>query len=349
MFFRKKESLVGLDIGSHTVKVVEVEPLPGGGHRLVNFGISEPLHEAIVDGEIMDRQLVTDAIANLLETRGIKTRSVVAAVSGRAVIVKKIAMQTLSQEDAQQAILWEAEQHVPYDINDVSLDFEVLGPLPNDPKQQQVLLVAAKKDMVLSFADLIREAGLTPVVIDVDSFAIQNALSANYDFGPAEVVAILNLGSEITNINITQGGVPYFTKDLQVGGDTFIDAVQRRYNVTRDVAAAALRGQRADLDVVPLVEQACESLATALERAQAYLRTTGETGPISRLMLCGGGALTPGLVPFLESRFSVPTEVANPLARIQYDAALFGDKDPAGVAPFLTVGVGLALRKVGDK
>jgi len=349
MFFRKKESLVGLDIGSHTVKVVEVEPLPGGGHRLVNFGISEPLHEAIVDGEIMDRQLVTDAIVNLLESRGIKTRSVVAAVSGRAVIVKKIAMQTLSQEDAQQAILWEAEQHVPYDINDVSLDFEVLGPLPADPKQQQVLLVAAKKDMVLSFADLIREAGLTPVVIDVDSFAMQNALCANYDFAPDEVVAIVNLGSEITNINIMQGGVPYFTKDLQVGGDTFLDAVQRRHNVTREVAAAALRGTRADLDVVPLVEQACESLATALERAQAYLRTTGETGPISRLMLCGGAALTPGLVPFLEARFSVPTEVANPLARIQYDPALFGDKDPATVAPFLTVGVGLALRKVGDR
>jgi type IV pilus assembly protein PilM len=349
MFFRKKESLIGLDIGSHTVKVVEIESQPGGGHRLVNFGISEPLHEAIVDGEIMDRQLVTDAIANLLESRGIKTRSVVAAVSGRAVIVKKIAMQSLSQEDAQQAILWEAEQHVPYDINDVSLDFEVLGQLPADPKQQQVLLVAAKKDMVLSFADLIREAGLTPLIIDVDSFAIQNALAANYDFAPGEVVAILNLGSEITNINITQNGVPYFTKDLQVGGDTFIDAVQRRYNVTREVAAAALRGQRADLDVVPLVEQACESVATALERAQAYLRTTGETGPISRLMLCGGGSLTPGLVPFLEARFSVPTEIANPLARIQYDPALFAGKEASQVAPFLTVGVGLALRKVGDK
>jgi type IV pilus assembly protein PilM len=258
-------------------------------------------------------------------------------------------MQSLSQEDAHQAILWEAEQHVPYDINDVSLDFEVLGELPSDPKQQQVLLVAAKKDMVLSFADLIREAGLTPLIIDVDSFAIQNALTANYDFAPGEVVAILNLGSEITNINITQSGVPYFTKDLQVGGDTFIDAVQRRYNVTREVAAAALQGQRADLDVVPLVEQACESLATAIERAQAYLRTTGETGPISRLMLCGGASLTPGLVPFLESRFSVPTEIANPLARIQYDPALFGDKEPSQVAPFLTVGVGLALRKVGDK
>jgi len=348
MLFAKKQSLIGLDIGSHTVKAVEIEAQPGGGHRLVNFGISEPLHEAIVDGEIMDRQLVTDAIANLLETRGIKTRSVVAAVSGRAVIVKKITMQNLNQDDARQAILWEAEQHVPYDINDVSLDFEVLGPAA-DGKQQQVLLVAAKKDMVLSFADLIREAGLTPVVIDVDSFAIQNALSANYDFAPGEVIAILNVGSEITNINIVQNGVPYFTKDLQIGGASFVDAVQRRYNVTREVAAAALAGQRADLDVAPVVEQTCESLATALERAQAYLRTTGETGPIARIMLAGGGSLTPGLVPFLETRFSVPTEIANPLARVQYDPALFGDKDPSQVSPFLTVGVGLALRKAGDK
>jgi len=348
MFFQKKQSLIGLDIGSHTVKAVEIESLPNGQHRLVNFGISEPLHEAIVDGEIMDRQLVTDAIANLLETRGIKTRSVVAAVSGRAVIVKKITMQNLNQDDARQAILWEAEQHVPYDINDVSLDFEVLGPAA-DGKQQQVLLVAAKKDMVLSFADLIREAGLTPVVIDVDSFAIQNALSANYDFAPGEVIAILNVGSEITNINIVQNGVPYFTKDLQIGGASFIDAVQRRYNVTREVASAALAGQRADLDVAPVVEQTCESLATALERAQAYLRTTGETGPIGRIMLAGGGSMTPGLVPFLESRFSVPTEIANPLARVQYDPALFGDKDPSTVTPFLTVGVGLALRKAGDK
>ena len=152
-------------------------------------------------------------------------------------------MNKLSAEDAQQAIVWEAEQHVPYDINDVSLDFEILGDAPQDDKQMQVLLVAAKKDMVLTFADLIREAGLSPVVIDVDSFAIQNALSANYDFAPDEVIAILNVGAEITNINIVQNGVPYFTKDLQLGGHTFVDAVQRRYNVSQDQAIQAVRGE----------------------------------------------------------------------------------------------------------
>jgi type IV pilus assembly protein PilM len=350
MLFGKKQSLVGLDIGSHTIKAVELETASNRNHRLINWGISQPLAEAIVDGEIMDRQLVTDAISNLLESRGVKSKNVVAAVSGRAVIVKKITMNKLSAEDAQQAVYWEAEQHVPYDINDVSLDFEILGPAPNDPKQMQVLLVAAKKDMVMSFSDLIREAGLNPVMVDVDSFAAQNALEANYDFGPDEVLAILNVGSEITNINILQGGVPYFTKDLQVGGDTFIEAAMRKFSLSQSEAAATVRGESGSgLEIQPVIEQACEGLATALERAQTYLRTAGEAGPVSRIMLCGGSALTPGVAEFLNRRFNVPCEVANPLARIAYDPGLFAGQDVMKVAPLLTVGIGLGLRRLGDK
>src|SRR5438128_104194 len=245
MLFGRKQSLVGLDIGSHTIKAVELEGESSRNYRMTRWGISAPLGEAIVDGEIMDRQLVTDAISNLLETRGIKSKTVVAAVSGRAVIVKKILMNRLAPEDAQQAVYWEAEQHVPYDINDVSLDFEILGPAPNDPKQMQVLLVAAKKDMVMSFSDLIRDAGLTPFIVDVDSFAVQNAVEANYDFNPSEVAAILNIGSEITNIDIVQAGIPYFTKDLQLGGNTFIEAAQRKFNLSQVEAGAAVRGEAA--------------------------------------------------------------------------------------------------------
>src|SRR5438876_576592 len=350
MLFGKKQSLVGLDIGSHSVKAVELETQSGKGHRLVNWGISQPLGEAIVDGEIMDRQLVTDAITNLLESRGIKSKSVVAAVSGRAVIVKKITMNKLSAEDAQQAVYWEAEQHVPYDINDVSLDFEILGPAPNDPKQMQVLLVAAKKDMVMSFSDLIREAGLQPLIVDVDSFAAQNALETNYDFASSEVIAILNIGAEITNINIMQAGVPYFTKDLQVGGNTFIESAQRKFNLSQSEAAAAVRGESGGgLEMTPVVEQVCESVATALERAQVYLRTSNEAGALSRVMLCGGAALTPGVAEFLNRRFGVPADIANPLSRIAYDPGLFAGQDVMKVAPFLTVGIGLALRRLGDK
>ena len=350
MLFGKKQSLVGLDIGSHTIKAVELESQANKSWRLTRWGISAPLAEAIVDGEIMDRQLVTDAISNLFESRGIKARNVVAAVSGRAVIVKKITMNRLSAADAQQAVYWEAEQHVPYDINDVSLDFEIVGPAPNDPKQMQVLLVAAKKDMVMSFGDLIREAGLSPVVVDVDSFAAQNALEANYDFAPEEVVAILNIGAEMTNINIIQAGVPYFTKDLQVGGTTFVEAAQRKFNLSQAEAAAAVRGESgSSLELAPVIDQACEGLATARERAQAFLRTSGEAGAISRIMLCGGSALTPGVPEFMQRRFGVTTEIANPLARVTYDPALFAGQDVMKVAPLLTVGIGLALRRVGDK
>jgi type IV pilus assembly protein PilM len=350
MLFGKKQTLVGLDIGSHTIKAVELEAQSNKTYRLAHWGISPPLAEAIVDGEIMDRQLVTDAISNLLDSRGIRSRQVVAAVSGRAVIVKKILMNKLAPEDAKQAVYWEAEQHVPYDVNDVSLDFEILGPAPNDPKQMQVLLVAAKKDMVLSFSDLIREAGLTPLIVDVDSFAAQNALEANYDFGPDEVVAILNIGAEITNIDITKGGVPYFTKDLQLGGNTFVEATQRKFNLSQSEAAAVVRGESSvGLEVAPVIESACDSLAIALDRAQAYLRTAGEAGSVTRIVLCGGSALTPGLVDFLNRRFNVPAEIANPLSRISYDPALFAGQDVLKVAPLLTVGIGLALRRLGDK
>jgi type IV pilus assembly protein PilM len=350
MLFGKKQALVGLDIGSHTIKAVELESQPNRTHRLTRWGLSAPLAEAIVDGEIMDRQLVVDAIGNLLESREIKSRSVVAAVSGRAVIVKKITMNKLSADDAQQAVYWEAEQHVPYDINDVSLDFEILGPAPNDPKQMQVLLVAAKKEMVTAFGDLIREAGLDPVMVDVDAFAAQNALEASYDFGAQDVVAILNIGAEITNINIIQAGVPYFTKDLQLGGHTLIEAAQRRFNLSQAEAAAAVRGESGShLELTPVIEQACEGLATALERAQAYLRTSGEAGGVTRIMVCGGAGLTPGLPEFLGRRFGVPAEIANPLARVSYDPAVFAGQDVHKVAPLLTVGIGLALRRVGDK
>ena len=270
MFFGKKQSLIGLDIGSHTVKVAELESHPKRGHRLVNWGISAPLAEAIVDGEIMDRQLVVDAISNLLESRSITTRNVVAAVSGRAVIVKKITMNKLSAEDAQQAVYWEAEQHVPYDINDVSLDFEILGPAPNDPKQMQVLLVAAKKDMVMAFSDLMREAGLNPLIVDVDSFAAQNALDANYEFGPEEVVATLNVGSgdhEHQHHAVRRRT----TKDLQIGGSSFTEA-SSVFSLSQAEAATA---SRASHDIVPVIEQACEGRDRARARA-AYLGTAGE-------------------------------------------------------------------------
>src|SRR5262245_58469355 len=262
--FGKKKSTVGLDIGSSSIKVVEIAH-DRSGDRLVNFGISEPLSEAIVDGEIMDRQLVHEAITNLMESRQIKNRTVSTAVSGRAVIVKKILMDRLSEEDAKEAIQWEAEQHVPYDINEVSLDFQIMNPNV-DQKKMQVLLVAAKKEMVANHAEIIREAGLEPRIIDVDSFAIQNAVEANYDLAADEVVALVNIGAEITNVNIVQNQIPHFTKDLSIGSNSFVEGIQRRHNVSQADALNALRGRGAGgLDVASVVQTTCEDLSVQLD------------------------------------------------------------------------------------
>jgi len=341
--FGKKKSTVGLDIGSSSIKVVEIAH-DRSGDRLVNFGVSEPLSEAIVDGEIMDRQLVQEAISNLIESRQIRNRVVTTAVSGRAVIVKKILMDRLSEEDAKEAIQWEAEQHVPYDINDVSLDFQIINPNV-DQKKMQVLLVAAKKDMIQNHADIIREAGLTPVIIDVDSFAIQNCVEMNYDLRPDEVVALVNIGAEITNVNIVEDQVPHFTKDLSVGSNAFVEGIQRRYNVSQAEALSALRG-RGDgpIDVASIVQATCEDLSVQIDRAIAYLKSAGDAERVDRILLSGGSARVPGLAEFLNGRHQVPVDVVNPMQRLLVDSGLFNGDSPESVAPVLTVAIGLALR-----
>jgi len=348
VIFKKQRSVVGVDLGSHTIKAVELQSTPAGP-RLVNFGVSEPLSEAIVDGEIIDRELVLEAIRKLFETRHFKSRNVVSSVSGRAVIVKKIAMDRLGEAEARQAIVWEAEQHVPYDVNDVVLDFEILDP-QGEGKQMEVLLVAAKKDLVLSHADLLREAGLTPVIIDIDSFAIQNAVEMNYTLEESEMIALVNVGAELTNINVVRGGKPIFTKDLQLGGNNIEEALQRKQNLTQSEAQAVVQGRSpAKPEYADTIKSAFEPLATGIERAASFVASGTDNEKIARIFLSGGCARVDGLKSFLETRHQVPVEIVNPTNRIPYDPSVFGSVDPEAIAPSLTVGMGLALRSMGAK
>ncbi len=346
--FKRKKSSVGLDIGSGSVKVVELEERPEG-IALVNFGVAELLPEAIVDGEIMDRQAVVDAIRNVFEERGIANKHVATAVSGRALIVKKILMDRLSEEDARETIHWEAEQHVPYDVTDVVLDFQILK-TDVGPKQMQVLLVAAKKEMLNVHSDIIREAGLTPDLIDVDAFAVQNALEANYDFTPEDVLAFINIGAELTNVSIVKDGIPHFTKDLALGGHTVAEAIQREHGLSQDESYRALRGDsEGSYDITQLVKVACDDLVVTLDRALAYLKTSEEAGDLDRILVSGGSSSLPGLQELLSEKFNVPVDIANPLLRISHEPSAFVSRDPAREAAALTVAIGLALRKVGSE
>ena len=343
MFSKKQRPFVGLDIGSSSVKVVEIRQ-ENGGKRLVKFGISEPISDAVVDGEIVDRDHVARVIKDLFSNKHITPRCVVSSVSGRAVMVKKITMDRLSPEDASEAVLWEAEQHLPFEIADVALDYQILDS-NKDPKLMDVLLVAAKREMIHAHTDMIRQAGLTPLLIDVDYFAIQNALEANYDLSNEHTVGLVNVGLELTNINVFKAGIPLVTKDLSVGVRNFVEVFQKKHSVENKTAAAALKGEwPEESEVSQVVREVAEDIATALERSLAYLRTSGEAESADRLLVSGGGAKLPGLVAFLAERFNAEVEVANPLRKIPYDESLFDEGAVEDVAPVLTVGVGLALR-----
>jgi type IV pilus assembly protein PilM len=344
--FRKRRSanLVGIDIGSNSIKLVELEHTKDGGVRLVRF-VREPLlPEAIVDSEIIDRQSVVETIQNLFEEHKISVRDVASAVSGRAVIVKKIWMDRVADEDARDAILWEAEQHIPYDIQDVTLDFQILRSEP-DQKQMEVLLVAAKKEMINEHADILREAGLRPSIIDVDAFAVQNAVMASYEFEENEVVAIVDVGAEESNLNIIQNRIPLYTKDLASGTTVLIDALKREMGWGQEEAEEALTSPPADVDLPELVQEVFEDLAQAIERAGAFLRSSEESEAITRLLISGGGANTPGLAEFLANRLQVPVEIVDPLQSAEIDADRVDIEQWNAQAPQYTVSVGLALRR----
>ncbi len=354
----RKKSLIGLDIGSNVVKCLRLES--GGARPVVTHFAMVPLvPEAIVDGEIMDRDLVIQAIRECAELAHVPNEPVASAVSGRAVIVKKIVMDKMSQTDAKEAIYWEAEQHVPFDIDDISLAFQVLRE-DVGANQMEVLLVAAKKDMILSHADLIRDAGFKPAVIDVASFANQNAwefarLTGAPDEGdeaaPAaggEFVALLDIGGGVTNVNIIRNGVPYFTRDLPVGTARFAEEFQKQIGLTFEQAQAVTRGHLEGVNVdavTELVRTVGAEIYHGLEPSLSYLRAAGEAEGIDRIVISGGGAKLPGLSEFLAGCYEVKAEIADPLSALDWSPEVFGENDPAELSPLLAVTVGLALRK----
>ena len=344
--------------------------------------------EAIVDGEVMDRELVIQAIMDCVEQAALPDEPVASAVSGRAVIVKKIVMDKMEEDEAREAIYWEAEQHVPFDIDDITLDFQILQE-DIGAGQMELLLVAAKKDMILGYAELIRDSGLTPAVIDVASFANQNTWeflaqqpqeaafeSAGEDddegdyegdeqidpftdeleseeaveeeVRQGEFVALLDVGGGVTNVHIVRDGAPYFTRDLPIGTTHFIEEFQKQLGLTYETAQMVAKGNTADVDeqlVAEIVRSVGAEIYQGLEPSLAYLKSSGEADGIDRIVLSGGGAKLPGLSDYLANSYNVPSELADPLAFLDYDPDVFGAQDPDDLSPMLTVGIGLALRK----
>ncbi len=339
----RKKLTVGLDVGSGFVKAVVIDH--GSGTPELAKAVITPLNDtAIVEGEIMDHGIVADAIRQTIAATGVKTRNVVAAVGGRDVIIKRISMERVKEAQARELMRWEAEQHVPFDMDSVELDFHVLDP-EGDGLDMSVLLVAAKRDLVESRQHLLQEAGSAASVIDVDAFALHNAFGANHPDAMAGTVALLNIGNETTNLNILDDGIPVLTRDLAVGTRRFREDLQREQGLSGEDAEEILRA----FDRHPSLENALrlrgEELAVGVERAATFLASSSRMfGQIRAVYACGGGSRVPGLLTWLSERLRVPVQPANALAKIPVrDGALeFLVADE--VAPLLMLPVGLALR-----
>jgi type IV pilus assembly protein PilM len=351
--FRRAKSLVGLDIGSSAVKAVELKP-SGKGYKVTAFG-SEPVPpDSIVDGAIVDGASVAAAIRRLFESRKIQTKDVAASLSGSAVIVKKITLPVMTEAELGESIYWEAEQYIPFDIQDVSLDYQVLD--PGDAasgKTMDVLLVAAKKEKIADYTGVIAQAGRTAVVVDVDAFALQNAFEVNYGVEAGQVVVLLNAGASATNINILQGDQSVFTRDISIGGNAYTEALQRELGLTLEQAEALKRGEPVDgasfEDARPVLRAVTDNVMLEILKTFDFFKATAPSGRIDRIVVSGGASRAEGFVEMLSERFEVPVDVFDPFRKVAFDAARLQVETPAEVAPTAAVAVGLALRRAADR
>ena len=346
------KSVIGLDIGSSSVKAVEVVPR-GNGFELLHLGIATLPHDAIVEGAFLNASAIADAIREAIAKSGSKAKHAAAAVSGHSVIVKKITVPAMTAAELEESIRWEAEQYIPFDVNEVNLDFEILQ-AGDAERPMEVLLVAAKKDLIDDYVNLISEAGLTPSVIDVAGFAVENAFETNYGASADEVIAIVNIGAQTSTINVLANGVPAFTRDVAAGGNQYTAEIQRALTVAFDEAERIKTGERGpeSQDVVPQeVEQAMRAVTNNLvgeiARSLDFFSATAADMRIQRVYLAGGSSRVSGLEAAFKERTGLEIELMNPLARMM-PSNRFESEFLDQVGPSLGVGIGLAMRKVDE-
>jgi type IV pilus assembly protein PilM len=343
--FGRNKTTVGLDIGSGLIKVAVIDHSKKEP-ELVKVAVVPLLADAIVEGEVMDPGIVAEAIQGALAAADVKGTQIVTAVGGRDVIIKKIQIERVKEQQARELMRWEAEQHVPFDMESVELDFQILDPHA-DGVEMSVLLVAAKRELIESKLRILTDAGLDPVVVDVDAFALHNAFEVNYPEAMEGVVALVNIGHEVTNINILDDGVPILTRDITVGTRRFREDLQRERGLTADEAQRMLQGYDRSADLDAVLDGRGEEVAVGIERAAAFLASSSRTGgQVRAIYTCGGGARIPGITDVLANRLRLMVQQANPLANLRVRNGALDGLVTDEVAPLLMLPIGLALRQI---
>jgi len=348
LFSKKSKSTVGLDVGANSIKLVKLDRSKGG-ISLAALGIRELPPEAIVADEVKDREAVIFNIQSLVDQVDPKIKDVVVSISGFGVITDKFTIDKKSGSEAEQAILFEAEQRSPFDVEDVTLDHHVIK-VEEETRKAEILLVAARNEFLNSFVELIIDAGLQPVIVDIDAFAALNAYKYNYEVDPSRTTVLVNLGHDVTNILYLRDGLYHSTRDISSGTREIFNAVQKEFRLNAELASKAVRGEMkdsVDQDMLKAtIISASDEIISGLELAFSYFKTQARVDRIDWMVLSGGGALVPYLPEYLQSKLNVPLEILNPLRNIDFDPEMFQYLSPEKIAPMLAVPVGLAMRKV---
>ncbi len=349
-----KTSVIGLDIGASSVKAVEIAMKSRDkGFELRSLGQASLPSEAIVQGAFLNSSAIVDAIREAIDSGRITGKDVAASVSGHSVIVKRVNLPQMSREELEDQIQWEAEQYIPFDVNEVNLDFQILES-NEDEGQMDVLLVAAKKDLIDDYYQVICEAGLNPVAIDVAGFAIQNAYEANYEQDPEAVVALVNIGAQVVNINVLRNGIPAFTRDIMTGGAQYTEEIQKSLSVSFDEAerikiGGSETGEEMQAVIPQEVEQAMRRVSDAvigeISRSLDFFAATSADARISKVLLSGGGSKIAGFKAAFKDRTGLETAEMNPLAHMLPSKGFEADYLEA-MGPLLAVGIGLATRRI---
>lgn len=352
MLFNRSKPVVGLDIGSSAVKAIELKK-SGRGFKVTAIGVEPVPPDSIVDGAIMDAGAVTDAVRRLLQSSRFKAKDVVASLSGSSVIVKKINLPVMSEADLADSIQWEAEQYIPFDIQDVNLDYQILTPVAERQGTMDVLLVAAKKDKIADYTGVVSAVGKKTVVVDVDAFALQNAFETNYAEDAGKIVALINAGASAININLVSGGTSLFTRDVGIGGNAFTEAVQKELGLPFEGAEDAKRGLPVEgvrpEDVRPVLHAVMENVLLEIEKTFDFFKATSASDRIDRIVVSGGASMVEEFEAALRERMGTEVERFDPFRNVPIDPAALQGGTAADYAPVCAVALGLALRKDGDR
>ncbi len=348
------KNLVGLDIGSSSIKLAQLKKRKNK-FVLQNFGIKPLPPESIVDRHIMDPRAVIDGIKGLLSERKIRDRDVAISISGHSVIIKKIEMPLMAGDELEEQVKWEAEQYIPYNINDVEMDYQILRRRPTEGLMD-LLLVAAKKDEIEDYMVVAHDAGLKVVVIDIDSFAMQNAFETNYPDILNQTVALVDVGASLTRLNIVRDGMTLFIRDITGGGQSLTEEIRKTLDISYDVAEAYKVGASSpsSADVVPvevneILEKSVDSIAVEIQRSIDFYMATAESQNLEYILIGGGTGNCHFLRDAVQKRTDVRVELLNVFRTVEADASKFDRAKLEAIAGQATVSIGLALRSKKDK